>query len=172
MSVDVLNITLDDIKVAAVDMYNQLNGLKENISVSNSVIVKAPQENTLYMNTGTRGVGVLMDKVLLQSILPAVFDLRPFKETYVSVGTVLTPETVGVVNDRYNAEMVTGERDILKSPTPYDKETLINWVLFCRALGFFELDVGDVTLSTVEGKMYVSVNPTHAIFHGYVEVLV
>ena len=172
MAVDVLNITLDDVKMAAVDMYNQVNGVQENISLEHTTVSKAPQEETLYMNTGARGVGVLMDKILLQDILPTRFDLRPFKDQVSMQGKELDSDDVDTINNKYNAEIVTAERDILKSPTNLSKETLINWVLFCRVLGFFELDIGDVTLTEVEGMMYVSVNPTHAIYYGFVEVLV
>lgn len=172
MSVDVLNITLDDVKVAAVDMYNQINNRSENISTQNATIVKAPMEDTLYMNTGERGVGLLMDKILIQDILPTNFDLRPFKEHYLNHAREFGPEDVEAFNKRYNAEMITAEKDILKAPTNVDKELLKDFVLFCRALGFFELDIGDVSLFMAEGKMYISVHPTNAIYAGYVEVLV
>lgn len=172
MSVDVLNITLDDVKLAAVDMFNQVNNRVENISLERVTIAKAPIENTLYMNTGERGIGVLMDKILLQDILPTPFDLTPFKTPNAGVAKELGSEDVTNFNKRYNAEIITAEKDILQSPTNLDVELLKNWVLFCRALGFFELDIGDVSLFMAEGKMYVSVNPTHAIYTGYVEVLV
>lgn len=172
MSVDVLNITLSDVKLAAVDMHNQINGRSDNIPVDHVTVTKAPIEDALYMNTGSRGVGVIMDKILLQDILPSVVDLRPFKIPTVSVGKEFGPEDVDGFNNRYNAEMLAVEKDILKSATNFDIELLKNWVLFCRVLGFFELDVGDVSLFMAEGKMYVSVNPTNAIYSGYVEVLV
>lgn len=172
MSVDVLNITLDDVKLAAIDMHNQINNRSENISLNHATITKAPLENTLFMNTGSRGVGVLMDKILLQDILPSVIDLRPFLTPIVSVAKEFGPEDVDGFNKRYNAEMLAVEKDILQSATNLDVELIKNWVLLCRVLGFFELDIGDVTLFMAEGKMYVSVNPTHAIYSGYVEVLV
>lgn len=172
MTVDVLNITLDDVKRAAVDMHNQINNRSENIPVSHMTITKAPIEDALYLNTGSRGVGVIMDKILLQDILPSVVDLRPFLTPSVSVGKEFGPEDIDVFNKRYNAEMLAVEKDILQAATTFDVDLLKNWVLFCRVLGFFELDVGDVTLFMAEGKMYVSVNPTNAIYSGYVEVLV
>ena len=90
----------------------------------------------------------------------------------VQVAKELGPKDVKRFNNRYGASMVADEIDVLQSANNYPIELVRDWVLLCRVLGFYELDIGDVTLAKVDDIMYVSVNATHGIYSGYIEVRV
>lgn len=172
MAVDVLNISGAIVKQTAIALFNEVNNMNENFPLDNIFVGKGSAEESILLQVGQSSSGLTLNKILIQDILPPIVDLTPFKVKSVQVAKELGPKDVKRFNNRYGAFMVADEIDVLQSANNYPIELVRDWVLLCRVLGFYELDIGDVTLAKVDDIMYVSVNATHGIYSGYIEVRV
>lgn len=171
MSVDVINIGSERIKRYALDLYNKANQSNIEMDVDRLTFESVGDDKVMLQDTVTKR-GVLISKISLQSLFPNVIDLRPFKHNRLTALGIMHPTNAAHFNEKHEATLVDPEINILKSSTGFPIEDIKEFILFCRVFGFYELDIGDVTLIRSNDTLYISVNDTHALYTGVLEVKV
>lgn len=171
MSVDVINIGSERIKRYALDLYNKANQSNIEMDVDRLTFESVGDDKVMLQDTVTKR-GVLISKISLQGLFPNVIDLRPFKHNRHTALGIMHPTNTTHFNEKHEATLVDPEVNILKSSTGFPIEDIKEFILFCRVFGFYELDIGDVTLIRSNDTLYISVNDTHALYTGVLEVKV
>ncbi|EBY9764020.1 hypothetical protein D5W64_12980 [Salmonella enterica subsp. enterica serovar Saintpaul] len=171
MSVDVINISGRRIKKLILNVYNRTNGSKLNADLDKFVLEPVGDDKVLLQDPITKR-GVLFSKINIATLFPNNIDISPFKNRLVYSRQPMSVNDVECFNEKHGETIVSGEMDILKSPTGFPIDDVRDFVLFCRVFGFYELDVGDVTLIRSGDILYISVNETHPVYYGVLEVKV
>lgn len=171
MNVDVISVTADKIKRAVIKLFNLVNGTHSNPELPQLSFERLGDDKVILQNPDT-GSGVVINKIPISSIFPQIVSVREFKAGITSNAPIISNEHVDRFNLRHERVIVGAEVDVFKYQTPVSTETAKDFLLFCRVFGFYELDIGDVSLISEEGKLIISVNSTNKLFTGYLEVLV
>lgn len=171
MSVDVINIGSERIKRYALDLYNKANQSNIEMDVDRLTFESVGDDKVMLQDTVTKH-GVLISKISLQGLFPNTIDLRPFKHNRHTALGIMHPTNATHFNEKHEATLVDPEVNVLKSSTGFPIEDIKEFILFCRVFGFYELDIGDVTLIRSNDTLYISVNDTHALYTGVLEVKV
>lgn len=171
MSIDVINVTAAHIKQLIVDLFNKINKVNSAPDLEHLSVEKLSDNKVMLQNPMSH-TGVVFNKIHLNNLFPDIVTLRNFKEGLSNQAPILEAEHVDKFNTKHNRILTSVEMDILRTPTTAPLDVVKDFILFCRVFGFYELDIGDVTLMSQEGKLIISVNPTNKLFTGYIEVLV
>lgn len=172
MTVDVINVDASHLKEVAISLFNSENNMKSTIPLSSLEFRKTADANKVLLQDPVSKAGIVMSKINIATIFPTVLDLRPFKNVIYNTAKKIDGTQVDKFNNKYNTDLIVEESDILDTRTAYDPELVKHYVLFCRVYGFHQLKLSECSLSIVEDKLYISVNSTHELFTGYLEVLV
>jgi len=170
MTIDVINVDGRVIKSAVLKAFEKLNDVKVSPNLGLLSIEPVCDKNVMLQDPNTKS-GVVLHKVKLRDFFPKTISVRAFKNVTTNA-QALTPEEVNGFNEKYGVELVNAEKDVLKGMSQAPVETVRNFILFCRVFGFYELDIGDVSIYEHNGVMTISVNDTNKFFTGYIEVLV
>lgn len=171
MSVDIINTNTKRIKEYVINLYNKANQTEVNPDLDQLVFENIGDDKVILQDPATKR-GVVFKKIDITSLFTKIIDLRPFKEKReMSLGG-MHPSNVDRFNDKHNHQLVSPEVNILKSPTGFPVEDVKEFVLFCRVFGFYELDIGDVTLIRSGETLYISINDTQPLYYGVLEVKV
>lgn len=171
MSVDVINISGKRIKKLILNVYNRTNESKLNADLDKFVFEPVGDDKVLLQDPITKR-GVLFSKINIKTLFPDNIDISPFKNNLSYSRQPMSVSDVDRFNEKHNENIVNEEMNILKSPTGFPIDDVKEFVLFCRVFGFYELDVGDVTLIRSNDILYISVNETHPVYYGVLEVKV
>lgn len=171
MSVDVINISSRRIKRILLSVYNRANETQLSADLDKFVLEPVGDDKVLLQDPITKR-GVLFGKINIKTLFPNNIDISPFKNNLSYSREPMRVSDVDRFNEKHNEDIVSEEMDILKSPTGFPIDDVKEFVLFCRVFGFYELDVGDVTLIRSGDILYISVNETHPVYYGVLEVKV
>lgn len=170
MTADLINITSTEIKQHAIELYSSANGCRVTANPDSLEVERLTDDLAMLQNPSTK-TGVIFKKINIADIFPVNIDLTPYRGLYCH-NRVIEGDDVDSFNKSHEAVLVSREVDVLKARTSYSKRDLANFVLFCRVLGFYELDIGSVTLIDYHGKLRIQVNQGNKLFTGFIEVTV
>lgn len=171
MSVDVINVSGMRIKRLILDVYNKTNNSNMNADLEKYVLEPVGDDKVILQDPMTKR-GVVFNKIDLSRVFPPNLDIRPFKNKLEHTEGSMSVAGAERFNEKHSGYLVDPEVDILKSPTGFPVEDVKEFILFCRVFGFYELDIGDVTLIRTDDIFYISVNATHPVYYGVLEVKV
>lgn len=171
MSIDIINVNGRHTKQLAVDAFNRVNGINANPDFRQLEFESSSVEGTVILHNPSTQKGVVANKISLGDLFPKTVDLRPFKTRTGNLPEA-TKDAVQLINAKHNTELAHVGKDVFKGRTNITEEEAKNFLLFCRVFGFYELDVSDFTIFSYDGKMAMSVNPSHKLYTGFIEVLV
>ncbi|QZA70595.1 hypothetical protein AH04_114 [Erwinia phage AH04] len=172
MNVDAVNLTLTQLKSLGLSAFNKLNGVVTSLPPSSLIFTKASADDKVLLQDVQSKAGVLMNKISLGSIFPDGIDIRPYKKAIVQEQNQVNELTAAALNTKYATTLTVNDPDVLDTATGFDPASVRDFLTFCRVFGFYELTLNSVHLSTIDGKLIISVNSTHDYFTGFVEVLV
>lgn len=172
MNIDPHNLTLTHFKAIGVDAFDKLNGVTTSTPPSNLIFTKSTDDEKVLLIDSLSKSGLLMNKFLLSSLFPSILDIRPYKEGLFRHQKELTSFSNLALTNKYSTTLTVVDFDILDTATSFDTASVKDFLTFCRVFGFYELTLSDVHLSTIDGKLIISVNSTHDYFTGFIEVLV
>lgn len=172
MTIDPLNLSMMQIKSLGVAAFDKLNNVSTRISLDQLSFAKASADDKVLLQDNISRVGVVMNKVALNTLFPGTLDIRPFKRGVVRRQSVLTESRAAKLNNLYGTDLTVVEPEVLDTATAFDRESVRDFMTFCRVFGFYNLKLSEVHLSTIEGKLIISVNSTHDYFTGSLEVQV
>lgn len=112
--------------------------------------------------------GILFDKVDISTLVDPDFDITPFKDVDPSTFQLkeLTPDEVREWNVGKAEPIVSVYENNFSTMDGYDMDTLKKYAVFCRLLGFFDLDVTEVVLQPFDGYMTITVRGANLAFGG------
>ncbi|QGH71950.1 hypothetical protein N1M2_87 [Klebsiella phage N1M2] len=170
MTVDVISISREDIRNYVVDLYEIANGCRATVDTSSLEPERICDGTTMMQNSQTKS-GVLINKINIADLFPNTIDITQYKAPH-GVLSVMQGDDADSFNNKHGKLLVSPEMDVLKSQTPFAVEDIKDFILFCRVYGFWELDIGSVTLIRYNGKLRIQVNQGNKLFHGFIEVTV
>lgn len=160
------------IKNAIVTGYNKANGTSLGINpVILSVVESVIDDRNMVVDPVTKA-GLLFERIDLSSFVPEGMDISQFEDTSTFNHQLqeLSSEEILKYNEKIQEDLVSNYQNNFSNLTDYDMDTLKKYAVFCRLLGFFELDISDVDLQIGEGVMLVQVKEGNKLFTGTVEV--
>ncbi|QYN79981.1 hypothetical protein PQD71_gp088 [Kosakonia phage Kc263] len=172
MSIDIVNVSETRLKKLAISLFNQVNKTDVDVPLTDLSFERTTIDGKVLLQNPSTKTGVIMNKIRIEDLFPKTLDLRPFMTTFVKNAPVLASTDVDALNQRHATVIALQEANLLNSATMFDEALVKKFILFCRVFGFYELGIGDVTLNEYDGKMGIAVVSTHALFTGYLEVLV
>lgn len=172
MNVDAVNISDTHLKQLGITIFNHLNNTNSTIPPSSLVFLKTGSSDKVLLQNPITKVGVLMNKISLSDLFPKTLDIRPYKKGVEIKKKILDEEGARILNDKYATNVVVIDPNVLNTSTAFDIDTVRDFFTFCRVFGFYTLSLDDVHLNSVDGKLVISVNSTHDVFTGFIEVLV
>lgn len=166
------NVNDNVIKRKLLSGYNFINNV--NISPDPSTLSfteSTSLQHTLLMDNVTKSA-LMFKKIDINLFIDPDFDISAFRETDVSKIQLpeLTPDEVNKWNGMLKNPVVSLYENNFSSIEKYDMNTLKKFAVFCRLLGFFDLDITDVNLTPQEGVMTITVNNDHLVYSGSVEI--
>jgi hypothetical protein len=171
-NVDAVNFSLAQIKSLGINAFDRINNTQTSVALGTLAFKKATDDDKVLLQDTLSKSGILMKKISLDSIFPSGISLRPYKKSIYQEQDQIT-EAMGVkLNTKYSTTLTVVDPNVLNTATSFDKDSVRDFMTFCRVFGFYELTLSDVHLSTVDGKLIISVNSTHDYFTGFIEVLV
>lgn len=166
------SITADVVKRGIIKTYNAQNGFKLGIN--------PPLLNTMDSNEPMKGYvvdvmtkrAIAFGKVDLGKLIDPNIDISGFKDIDTTTHQLseLTPDEVASYNQQLGINLLSVYENNFSTLSDHEMDTLKKYAVFCRVAGFFELDIGEVTLQSEEGKLIIAVHNNHPLFYGYVEV--
>ena len=172
MNIDPLNLTLTHLKVIGVNAFDKLNEVITTTPPGNLIFTKSTDNEKVLLIDSLSKSGLLMNKFSLSSLFPSVLDIRPYKKDLLTHQKELTSASNLTLTKKYSTTLTVADPDILNTATSFDAASVKDFFTFCRVFGFYDLTLSDVHLSTIDGKLIISVNSTHDYFTGFIEVLV
>lgn len=172
MNIDAVNFSLNHLKVIGLSAFDKLNGTTTTTPPDNLVFAKATVDDKVLLQDSMSKNGILMNKIVLGSIFPTGIDIRPYKTKIFQTYEPITQSGADTLNAKYSTVLTVTDPAVLNVATGFDTDSVRDFLTFCRAFGFYELTLNDVHLSTIDGKLIISVNSTHDYFTGFIEVLV
>lgn len=169
MTVDVISISREDIRNYAVDLYETANGCRATVDVSFLEPERICETTSMLQNPTTKS-GVLIKKINIADLFPNTVDITPYKASQ-GVLTIMEGDDASSFNEKHGRRLVSPEMDVLKSQTPFAVEDVKDFLLFCGVYGFWELDIGSVTLVRHNGNLRIQVNQGNKLFCGSIEVI-
>lgn len=179
MQVDILTIKESDVKKSVIKLTNMLNGTALKPNDSRLTFDRPVVDEGVILRDMFTTRTLLLNKININEILPSVIDLRPIK-SLTKEEFQLPPELdedfideyIAAFNNKHNGNHLSKHMETSKYQTNYSDEEIYNFTLFCKTVGFFELDITECDLSINDNVMIINVNSTHPIYTGSIEVLI
>lgn len=165
-------ISENAIKHGIVNGYNKVNGTSLVINPAIMSIVESTIENSNMVVDPITKAGLLFGRIDIGELIPKGIDISQFKDTtsFNHQLQELTPEEIADYNEKIQENLISNYENNFSNLTDYDMDTLKKYAVFCRVIGFFDLDISDVELFTSEGSMTIQVKEGNKMFTGFVEV--
>lgn len=141
--------TSDVIKDILIKGYQEMNEFDEPLEKGTIGFTSVMNNQPALIDFQTKDT-VLHDKFDINLLVDSEYDISPFQFVDPTSFQLpeLTSEEISEINNNVGSEIITTYQSNLGSIEKYPRETIRKFATFCRLLGFFELSLNDVTLST------------------------
>ncbi|WNV45835.1 hypothetical protein [Aeromonas phage AerS_266] len=173
--IDIITVNQLGLKYDVVRLINELNETEIETDLNGLGFVSSVQEHVILKDLFSHR-GVLSRKINIGAFFPKNIDLTVFndKELVKQISPSQTDmgSFINAFPTEPNKPLVKYPDERITVPEGFDEHLIKQFYLFCRVLGFWELQVSDVMLGKQDDKLTISVVNTHPIFTGTVEVTV
>lgn len=160
------------IKHCVVTGYNKINktSLLVNPAIL-SVVESTIDDRNMIIDPVTKA-GLLFERIDISTLIPKGMDISSFKDDKAFNHQLqeLTPEQIVSYNEKIQEQLISNYENNFSNLNEYDMDTLKKYAVFCRLMGFFDLDITDVKLHVSEGTLAIEVKEGNKMFTGMVEV--
>lgn len=192
MNIDITSICERRLKSTFAWVVNKVNDAELELDVDQLSLNPSSDKRILVKDVSSPS-GVLVSKVDISNLFSDTLDLRPFKnidkskhQTNRDLSQEQLVNRVNSFNKARKFQMVTVSGDYSGNFAETDEELLSNFFLFCKVVGFWELNPDDVTMvktitevpsdddgmSFIEERIVMTVVGTHPYYCGTIEVLI
>lgn len=192
MNIDITSICERRLKSTFAWVVNKVNDTELELDVDQLSLNPSSDKRILVKDVSSPS-GVLVSKVDISNLFSDTLDLRPFKnidkskhQTNRDLSQEQLVNRVNSFNKARKFQMVTVSGDYSGNFAETDEELLSNFFLFCKVVGFWELNPDDVTMvktitevpsdddgmSFIEERIVMTVVGTHPYYCGTIEVLI
>ena len=166
------NINQDIIKTRVLNCRARQNGVVTTPNASTLSLTDTTIPDTTMLLDPVTGVSVLINKVNISDFVDKDFDIALFQN--VDQSTIQLPELnaeeVTKWNNKLGLPVVSVYENNFSNMEGYDMDTLKKYAVFCRLLGFYDLDISEVNISVGDKTMMISVRESSVLYCGYVEI--
>ncbi|UOX39601.1 hypothetical protein [Aeromonas phage ZPAH34] len=173
--IDIITVNQLGLKYDVMRLFNELNETEIQTDLNGLGFVSSNQDNVILKDLFSHR-GILSKKINIGSFFPKNIDLTIFNDQtlikQISHSQTDMGSFVNAFPTEPNKPLVKYPESAITIPDGFDEMLVKQFYLFCRVLGFWELQISDVMLGKQDNKLTISVVNTHPIFTGTVEVTV
>lgn len=160
------------IKHGVIAGYNKLNGTSLLVNPVILSVVESTIDGCNMIIDPVTKAGLLFERIDISTLIPEGIDISPFKDETAFNHQLqeLTPEQIVSYNEKIQEQLVSNYENNFSNLADYDMDTLKKYAVFCRLMGFFDLDISEVVLHVSEETLGIQVKEGNKMFTGMVEV--
>lgn len=173
--IDIITVNQLGLKYDVMRLFNELNDTEIQTDLNGLGFISSGEERVILKDLFSHR-GILSKKINIGSFFPKNIDLTVFKDQGLIKQIDASQTDMGSFINAFptepNKPLIKYPDDVIAVPDSFDETLVKQFYLFCRVLGFWELQISDVMLGKQDNKLFISVVNTHPIFTGTVEVTV